>query len=85
MELGQFGQGRAAVGRLGDVVDEPTAALDQARSAAIVRLLRQVTDEFGVATVMVTHDTGLVALTDTVGGMLDRKFSALRRVSPSRG
>jgi ABC-type lipoprotein export system ATPase subunit len=63
------------------LVDEPTAALDQERSEAIVRLLRQVTDKFGLATVMVTHDSGLVPLTDTVASMLDGKLSALQPVS----
>ena len=65
------------------LVDEPTAALDHDRSAAIVRLLRQVTDEFSVATVMVTHDTGFVPLTDTVASMRDGRISALQPVSPS--
>lgn len=65
------------------LVDEPTAALDHDRSEAIVRLLRQVTDEFGVATVMVTHDTGFVPLTDTVAGMRDGFLSALQPVSPA--
>ncbi|MDI3212887.1 ABC transporter ATP-binding protein [Arthrobacter sp. AL12] len=65
------------------LVDEPTAALDHDRSEAIVRLLRHVTEEFGVATVMVTHDTGFVPLTDTVASMRDGRISALRPVSPS--
>ena len=65
------------------LVDEPTAALDHDRSEAIVRLLRQVTDEFSVATVMVTHDTGFVPLTDTVASMRDGRISALQPVSPS--
>ena len=65
------------------LVDEPTAALDQERSEAIVRLLRRVTDEFGVATVMVTHDTGFVPLTDTVASMLDGRLSTLQPVSPA--
>ena len=65
------------------LVDEPTAALDHDRSEAIVRLLRQVTDEFGVATVMVTHDTGFVPLTDTVASMRDGRLSALQPVSPA--
>lgn len=60
------------------LVDEPTAALDQERSEAIVQLLRQVTDDFGVATVMVTHDTGFVPLTDSVASMLDGALSAPR-------
>ena len=63
------------------LVDEPTAALDHDRSEAIVRLLRRVTDEFGVATVMVTHDTGFVPLTDTVASMRDGRLSALQPVS----
>ncbi|KUM38058.1 ABC transporter ATP-binding protein [Arthrobacter sp. EPSL27] len=62
------------------LVDEPTAALDQERSAAIVGLLRQVTDEFGVATVMVTHDTGFVPLTDSVATMRDGRLSARETV-----
>ena len=58
------------------LVDEPTAALDHQRSEAIIRLLRQVTDEFGVATVMVTHDTDFVPLTDAVASMRDGRLSA---------
>ena len=58
------------------LVDEPTAALDHHRSEAIVRLLRQVTDEFGVATVMVTHDTDFVPITDAVASMRDGRLSS---------
>ncbi|MHA7177254.1 ABC transporter ATP-binding protein [Arthrobacter sp. Sr24] len=58
------------------LVDEPTAALDHARSDSIVRLLRQVTDEFNVATVMVTHDTEFVPITDGVAIMRDGALTA---------
>lgn len=58
------------------LVDEPTAALDHERSAAIIGLLRQVTTEFGVATVMVTHDTEFVPLTDVVATMRDGRLAA---------
>jgi putative ABC transport system ATP-binding protein len=58
------------------LVDEPTAALDHERSESIVRLLRRVTDEFRVATVMVTHDTEFVPLTDAVATMRDGRLSA---------
>ncbi|RAX44663.1 ABC transporter ATP-binding protein [Arthrobacter sp. AQ5-06] len=58
------------------LVDEPTAALDHARSALIVGLLRRVTDEFQVATVMVTHDTEFVPLTDAVAVMRDGGLTA---------
>lgn len=67
------------------LVDEPTAALDRERSEAIVRLLRQVTSEFRVATVMVTHDTGLIPLTDTVASMRDGRLSAQQPASPALG
>lgn len=58
------------------LVDEPTAALDHERSDSIVRLLRRVTDEFQVATVMVTHDTEFVPLTDAVATMRDGRLTA---------
>ena len=56
------------------LVDEPTAALDHERSGGIVRLLRRITDEFQVATVMVTHDTEFVPLTDDVATMRDGRL-----------
>ncbi|SDT59676.1 putative ABC transport system ATP-binding protein [Pseudarthrobacter equi] len=58
------------------LVDEPTAALDHERSEAIVRLLRRVTTEFSVATVMVTHDTEFLPLTDAVATMRDGWLAA---------
>lgn len=66
------------------LVDEPTAALDQERSEEIVRLLREVTDEFGVATLMVTHDTGLVEYTDAVATMRDGHLSAAETLTAAR-
>ncbi|MCP1411601.1 ABC transporter ATP-binding protein [Paenarthrobacter sp. A20] len=63
------------------LVDEPTAALDHERSESIVRLLRSVTDEFQTATVMVTHDTEFLPLTDSVATMRDGRIS--RALVPS--
>jgi len=63
------------------LVDEPTAALDHGRSESIVRLLRQVTDEFQTATIMVTHDTEFLPLTDAVATMRDGQVS--RALVPS--
>lgn len=57
------------------LVDEPTAALDHERSESIVRLLRRVTDEFSTATLMVTHDTEFLPLTDSVATMRDGRIS----------
>src|SRR5690606_24085895 len=53
------------------LVDEPTAALDRARSHDIVRLLAAETHEHGVATVMVTHDHGVLEHCDRVVEMED--------------
>ncbi|WP_309074761.1 ABC transporter ATP-binding protein [Paenarthrobacter sp.] len=63
------------------LVDEPTAALDHERSGSIVRLLRQVTNDFQTATVMVTHDTEFLPLTDAVATMRDGRVS--RALVPS--
>ncbi|MHA7304412.1 ABC transporter ATP-binding protein [Arthrobacter sp. TMN-49] len=57
------------------LVDEPTAALDHERGESIVRLLREVSDEFKVATLMVTHDRAFVPLTDAVATMRDGVLS----------
>lgn len=57
------------------LVDEPTAALDHDRSEAIIDLLCQVTKEFGVATVIVTHDTEFLPKTDAVATMRDGRLT----------
>ncbi|WOH18735.1 ABC transporter ATP-binding protein [Paenarthrobacter sp. GOM3] len=64
------------------LVDEPTAALDHERSESVVRLLRRVTDEFHMATVMVTHDTEFLPLTDAVATMRDGRISPALVPSP---
>ncbi|GAB3269636.1 ABC transporter ATP-binding protein [Arthrobacter pigmenti] len=63
------------------LVDEPTAALDHERSGSIVRLLCQITRDFGVATIMVTHDTEFVPLTDAVATMRDGALSESRLIA----
>ncbi|WP_284976955.1 ABC transporter ATP-binding protein [Arthrobacter sp. efr-133-TYG-104] len=64
------------------LVDEPTAALDHERSGSIVQLLRRVTDEFSTATVMVTHDTEFLPVTDTVATMRDGRVSRAHVPAP---
>jgi putative ABC transport system ATP-binding protein len=53
------------------LVDEPTAALDRARSHEIVELLARETHRAGLATVMVTHDHEMLAHCDRVVTMID--------------
>jgi peptide/nickel transport system ATP-binding protein len=43
------------------VADEPTTALDVTVQAQILRLLRRLQEEHGMAIVMITHDLGVVA------------------------
>ncbi|MFG2247351.1 ABC transporter ATP-binding protein [Spirillospora sp. NPDC048823] len=57
------------------LVDEPTAALDRARSHDVVRLLAAETRRRSVATVMVTHDHDVLEHCDTVHEMIDGRLT----------
>jgi len=56
------------------LADEPTSALDAARAHEIVRLLRDQTHQRQTATVMVTHDLGIVAEADRVVTIRDGRI-----------
>jgi len=52
------------------IADEPTTALDVTTQAQILRLMKRLQDEYGMAIVMITHDLGVVAeLADDVAVM----------------
>lgn len=57
------------------LVDEPTAALDRARSREVVALLAAETRAHGVATVMVTHDHDVLGYCDRVLEMVDGRLA----------
>lgn len=56
------------------LADEPTSALDHQLSHEIVELLRSLTDELNFATVMVTHDRGLLGAMDHVVEIRDGRI-----------
>jgi putative ABC transport system ATP-binding protein len=57
------------------LVDEPTSMLDQQRGRQIVELLVRECHEHGVATLMVTHDHGILDAADRVVDISDGKLS----------
>lgn len=63
------------------LVDEPTSSLDHERGTAVVRLLRELTHDAGLATVMVTHDLQYLDLADRSVHMIDGRVGAM---PPSR-
>lgn len=63
------------------LADEPTSALDQSRSHEIMQLLQNLTKEFSVATVVVTHDRGLVSYADQQVTLSDGTVVSAERVA----
>jgi len=59
------------------LVDEPTAALDRARSQESVALLAEQSRREGVAVVMVTHDHDVLSHCDRVLEMVDGRLSGM--------
>ena len=57
------------------LLDEPTAALDSARSHEVVALLAERSRELGIATVMVTHDISVLEHCDSVYEMEDGRLN----------
>lgn len=43
------------------IADEPTTALDVTIQAQVLRLMRQLKEEYGTSMIMITHDLGVVA------------------------
>ena len=75
-ERQRIGVARALMGNSALLlVDEPTSALDHDRGEAVVSLLRDITHEQHVATVMVTHDLQHLHLADRTVAMQDGRLA----------
>jgi putative ABC transport system ATP-binding protein len=57
------------------LLDEPTSALDRARAAQVAALIAEQTRLHGTATVLVTHDTGILGCADRVREMRDGRLT----------
>ncbi|MBB3043238.1 ATP-binding cassette domain-containing protein [Nocardioides sp. LMS-CY] len=60
------------------VVDEPTSALDRQRGAQLVELVVELTRQYRTATMLVTHDPGVMARMDTTYWMVDGRLAPTR-------
>ena len=56
------------------LADEPTAALDSARSVAVVKMLKRIAIDQNVAVIMVTHDDAMLPLCDRILKIEDKKI-----------
>lgn len=65
------------------LVDEPTAALDHARSRSIMELLADLTHSFGLASLVVTHDTEFVPLANACVSMQDGRLDTEQATTAS--
>lgn len=63
------------------LIDEPTSALDHEKGAEVMALVRRLTVERDVATVLVTHDLNQLHADDRVVACQDGRLSAALRVS----
>ncbi|MEO6997711.1 MAG: ABC transporter ATP-binding protein, partial [Terracoccus sp.] len=59
------------------LVDEPTSALDRQRGESILRLIRKLTTDRGLTTVLVTHDHDHLASADEVVEIIDGRTRQL--------
>ncbi len=59
------------------LADEPTAALDSARSVAVLKMLKKLAVDQNVAIVMVTHDEAMYPFCDRILKIEDKKVISL--------
>jgi putative ABC transport system ATP-binding protein len=60
------------------LADEPTAALDNKRSADVVKMLKKIALDQDVAIIMVTHDEAMLPLCDRILKIEDKKVRSVK-------
>jgi putative ABC transport system ATP-binding protein len=55
------------------LADEPTAALDTERSISVVKMLKKIAVEQGVAVIMVTHDETVLPYCDRIMEIVEKR------------
>lgn len=55
------------------LADEPTASLDSERSVNVVKMLKKIATDQGVAVIMVTHDEAMLPLCDRILNIENKK------------
>ncbi|NKX44846.1 ABC transporter ATP-binding protein [Roseicyclus persicicus] len=66
--------------------DEPTGALDSKTGVQVLEVLREINDEFGTSTVVITHNAGIRAMAHRVVRFADGRIASVEvndtRVAP---
>jgi peptide/nickel transport system ATP-binding protein len=61
------------------LADEPTGQLDSNTGASIIRVLREIADQFGVTVIVASHDPNMIQFADTIIELQDGKLVSLKR------
>lgn len=64
------------------LADEPTGQLDSNTGATIIRLLREIVDQFGVTVIVASHDPNMVQYSDKIIELQDGKLVIIKEEFP---
>jgi peptide/nickel transport system ATP-binding protein len=61
------------------LADEPTGQLDSSTGATIIRLLREITDQFGVTVIVASPDPNMLQFADMIIELQDGKLATIQK------
>ena len=61
------------------LADEPTGQLDSNTGATIIRLLREIADQFGVTVIVASHDPNMIQFADKIIELQDGRLVAIQK------